>query len=44
MAMTSGTAVIHLPPDPAKDARLLWSAFFREWDVLLVSHGIAPEG
>ena len=27
MAITSGTAVIHLPPDPAKDARLLWSAF-----------------
>ncbi|HUP66729.1 MAG TPA: hypothetical protein VM145_00760 [Sphingomicrobium sp.] len=27
MAITGGTAVIHLPPDPAHDARLLWSAF-----------------
>jgi hypothetical protein len=27
MAITSGTAVIHLPPDPKREARLLWSAF-----------------
>ena len=27
MAITRGTAVIHLPPDPESHARLLWSAF-----------------
>ena len=27
LAITRGTAVIHLPPDPATGARLLWSAF-----------------
>jgi hypothetical protein len=27
LAITRGTAVIHLPPDPASSPRLLWSAF-----------------
>jgi len=27
LAITRGTAVIHLPPDPKSSARLLWSAF-----------------
>ena len=27
LAITRGTALIHLPPDPACQARLLWSAF-----------------
>jgi hypothetical protein len=27
LAITRGTAIIHLPPDPAAPARLLWSAF-----------------
>jgi len=27
LAITRGTAVIHLPPDAQRDARLLWSAF-----------------
>ena len=27
IALTRGTAIVHLPPDPDAPARVLWSAF-----------------